>query len=374
MTQSLPILIAGAGPVGLSLALALSRAGIPVEVFEMDAELNTQIRASTFHPKTLEMFKEWGVVDEIIQHGYKVDQLQYWERAPRRLIADFSYASITDDTPYPYRLQCPQHIATRVLKPAVEATSTGKVHMGHKLIDFTDYGTHVTARFETASGIVEREGAYIVGADGTHSTVRKQLNIGFKGKTYEDRLSLIHIFFNVARAIKLGYFAENVSRKFLLTHLPGMVDYHEDAIELVVKKIGGHPLLLQAAGSAIFLLVTKNEDKNLLEITDLKQIFNEMLDFFNHIFEFYFNTAEPAQRYIINRFAHQSLETGEINIEAIEELNAKNSIGNSLQSQLARLCELDLLKKGSRNDYQFVIPLFADYLRKKYQPYEEFED
>jgi 3-(3-hydroxy-phenyl)propionate hydroxylase len=185
------ILIAGAGPVGLSLALALSRAGIPAEVFEADAELNTQIRASTFHPKTLEMFKEWGVADDIIQHGYKVDRLQYWERAPRRLIADFDYGCISDDTPYPYRLQCPQHIATRVLKPAVESTATGKVHMGHKLIDFVDHGTHVTARFETAGGIVEREGAYIVGADGSHSVVRKQLNIGFKGKTYEDRFLLI---------------------------------------------------------------------------------------------------------------------------------------------------------------------------------------
>jgi 3-(3-hydroxy-phenyl)propionate hydroxylase len=189
--KQLPILIAGAGPVGLSLALALSRAGIPAEVFEMDAELNTQIRASTFHPKTLEMFNEWGVADEIIQHGYKINRLQYSERAPRRLIADFDYACIADDTPYPYRLQCPQHIATRVLKPAVEATATGKVHMGHKLIDFVDHGTHVTARFETAGGIVEREGAYIVGADGTHSTVRKQLNVGFKGKTYEDRFLLI---------------------------------------------------------------------------------------------------------------------------------------------------------------------------------------
>ncbi len=190
-SNQLPILIIGAGPVGLSLALALSRAGIHAEVFEAGAELNTQIRASTFHPKTLEMFEQWGVVDEIIKHGYKVDQLQYWERAPRRLIADFGYASVSNDTAYPYRLQCPQHIATRVLKPAVEATSTGKIHMGHKLIDFVDHGTHVTARFETAHGIVEREGSYIVGADGTHSVVRKQLNIGFQGKTYEDRFLLI---------------------------------------------------------------------------------------------------------------------------------------------------------------------------------------
>jgi 3-(3-hydroxy-phenyl)propionate hydroxylase len=191
MTPSLPILIIGAGPVGLSLGLALARAGIPAEVFEADAELNVQIRASTFHPKTLELFRDWGVVDEIIRHGYKVDRLQYWERSPRRLVADFDYSAIAGDTPYPYRLQCPQHIATRVLKPALEATATGKVHMAHKLLDFTDHGTHVTARFETPSGLVEREGAYIIGADGSHSAVRKQLGIGFQGKTYEDRFLLI---------------------------------------------------------------------------------------------------------------------------------------------------------------------------------------
>ncbi len=191
ISSQAPILIIGAGPVGLSLALALSRTDIPAEVFEADAELNTQIRASTFHPKTLELFETWDIVDEIIQHGYKVDQLQYWERVPRRLIANFGYDFVSKDTPYPYRLQCPQHIATRVLKPAVDATSTGKVHMGHKLINFTDHGTHVTAKFETVNGIVEREGSYICGADGTHSTVRKQLDIGFQGKTYEDRFLLI---------------------------------------------------------------------------------------------------------------------------------------------------------------------------------------
>lgn len=186
-----PILIIGAGPVGLSLGLALARAGLPVELFEADAELNREIRASTFHPKTLELFERWGVVEEILAHGYQVDRLQYWEREPRRLVADFDYAAIAGDTPYPFRLQCPQHIATRVLKPALEAAPTASVHMGHRLIDFTDHGDHVTARFETAEGIVSREGAYLCGADGSHSTVRKQLGIGFQGKTYADRFLLI---------------------------------------------------------------------------------------------------------------------------------------------------------------------------------------
>lgn len=186
-----PILIIGAGPVGLSLGLALARAGLPVELFEADAELNNQIRASTFHPKTLELFQAWGVVEAILAQGHKVDRLQYWEREPRQLVAEFNYAVIASDTPYPFRLQCPQHIATRVLKPALEATATARVHMGHKLLDFTDHGDGVTARFETADGIVTRAGSYLCGADGSHSTVRKQLGIGFQGKTYADRFLLI---------------------------------------------------------------------------------------------------------------------------------------------------------------------------------------
>lgn len=190
-SNQLPILIIGAGPVGLSLALSLALKGLHVEVFEADEELNTQIRASTFHPKTLELFEGWGVIDEVIKHGYTVDRLQYWERASRTIIADFNYQSIAKDTKYPYRLQCPQHIATRVLKPKVEATQTGKVHMGHKFISFEDCGTHVKAKFETEDGIIEKEGSYLCGADGTHSTVRKQLHIGFQGKTYEDRFLLI---------------------------------------------------------------------------------------------------------------------------------------------------------------------------------------
>lgn len=190
MPEPLPILVVGAGPVGLSLALDLARRGLPVEVFEADAELNTQIRASTFHPRTLELFAAWGVVDALLARGHRVDRLQYWERDPRRLIAEFDYRLIAADTPFPFRLQCPQHIATRVLKPAVEAAG-GRVHMGHRLVDFEDRGDHVVARLETAAGPVERVGAYLCGADGAHSTVRKRLGIGFQGKTYEDRFLLI---------------------------------------------------------------------------------------------------------------------------------------------------------------------------------------
>ena len=189
--NSLPILVVGAGPVGLSLATALAQKGIPTAVFEKDTTLNQEIRASTLHPATLEMFAEWGVADLVIANGTPVRQLMYWERRTQELIAMFDYDSIKADTPFPFRLQCPQHILTRTLKPLLEKSSQATVHMGYELVGFTDYGTHVTAVFQTAAGEVEVDGRFLCGADGSHSATRSLLGLAFPGSTYEDRFLLI---------------------------------------------------------------------------------------------------------------------------------------------------------------------------------------
>lgn len=186
----LPILIIGAGPVGLTLALALIRRGIAVEVVEMLSELSTEARASTFHPRTLEMLAEWEVLEPLKKAGFLVHRLQYWERATRQKVAQFDYSLIANDTPYPYRLQCPQSTLTRILKPIIEASPLAKVHMAHKLVDFTDHGDAVTASIETAEGMKQLRGRILCGADGAHSEVRRRLGIGFRGKTYEDRFLL----------------------------------------------------------------------------------------------------------------------------------------------------------------------------------------
>ena len=83
-SMDLPILVVGAGPVGLALSLALTRQGVSVALFEADDELNSDIRASTFHPPTLEMLAEWGMLDELFQHGFVVNKLMYWERQTRQ--------------------------------------------------------------------------------------------------------------------------------------------------------------------------------------------------------------------------------------------------------------------------------------------------
>ena len=66
------VLIVGAGPVGLSAALALSRMNIDVQIIDSGLEIDSRMRASTFHPPTLDMIEDLGVLDALLVQGLKV--------------------------------------------------------------------------------------------------------------------------------------------------------------------------------------------------------------------------------------------------------------------------------------------------------------
>ncbi len=185
------ILISGAGPVGLFLGLSLAKQGVNVHVFEAEDELSDEMRASTVHASTLEMFQEFGVANAVIARGHKIDRLQFWERAAKKKIAEFDYALIAKDTAFPFRLQCPQNTITRILKPALEATGKGTLHMGHRTIGFrqNDRGTEIDV--QTKDGVKTFAGDYLVACDGAHSPIRKQLGLSLHGKTYQDQFLLV---------------------------------------------------------------------------------------------------------------------------------------------------------------------------------------
>ncbi|MET0594484.1 MAG: FAD-dependent monooxygenase [Polyangiaceae bacterium] len=190
MNTSRPrVLVAGAGPVGLSLALGLARRGVDVDVYEAEAALSSDPRASKWHPPTLEMFAEFGVADEIIARGAKVDRLQFWERETRTLIAEFRYALLAGDTRYPFRFQCPQYLVTPILLDAIRAAG-GRVHFEHRVIDVVEREDGVELRVATPEGERSERGAWLCAADGARSTVRQRLDITLHGKTYEDRFLL----------------------------------------------------------------------------------------------------------------------------------------------------------------------------------------
>ena len=191
MSENYDIVIAGAGPVGMSLALALARQKISVIVLEKLGELSREARASTIHPPTLEFFDEIGAANDVVASGLPIENLQFWERQTRELVADFPYSLIADDTKFPFRLQCPQSTVTRILLKHLEATGYGKVLFNHEFSRSREIENGLEIIAQTPDGEEVFEAKYLVGCDGAFSKVRENLGLGFTGKTYEDRFLLV---------------------------------------------------------------------------------------------------------------------------------------------------------------------------------------
>ena len=101
------VIIAGAGPVGLTTALLLGSKGIPVTVLEAEAAISEELRASTFHPPTLDMMAPYGITAKMIEAGLLCPTWQI-RLHPSGERAVFDLSVLKDDSDHPYRLQCEQ--------------------------------------------------------------------------------------------------------------------------------------------------------------------------------------------------------------------------------------------------------------------------
>jgi len=113
------VVIAGAGPVGLTAAYALLRHGIPVTLLESYADVPTDPRASTFHPPTMELLESLDVAQEVHGMGIEVPKWQFRD-LKKGLVAEFDLAILGDITRYPFRLHCEQHKYAQMLLSKVE--------------------------------------------------------------------------------------------------------------------------------------------------------------------------------------------------------------------------------------------------------------
>ncbi len=172
------------------------------------------------------MFAEWGIIDEVLAQGHRVNSLEYWERSTRQRIARFDYALIANDTPYPFRLQLPQSQVTRLLLPHIQRSPLGAVHFDHTLTTISNHPSFVSATFETPQGSVFVEGAHLIGADGARSTVRKLLGLSFEGLTYPDRFLLVPCEVDLQRVFPgLGpvNYVFDPEEWIIILHLPDVV-------------------------------------------------------------------------------------------------------------------------------------------------------
>jgi 2-polyprenyl-6-methoxyphenol hydroxylase-like FAD-dependent oxidoreductase len=182
MTAS-DVLIVGAGPTGLVLALWLTRLGVRARIIDKTAGPGTTSRALAVHARTLELYRQLDLTDAVIEKGHKIPAVNLWVRGERE--ARLPFEDIGGDlTPYPFLHIFPQDEHERLLIARLEAMGIA-VERRTELVGFSDEGDRVIAWLRGPDGGQERcEAAYIAGCDGARSLVRQTMDTGFPGGTY----------------------------------------------------------------------------------------------------------------------------------------------------------------------------------------------
>jgi 3-(3-hydroxy-phenyl)propionate hydroxylase len=192
------VLIVGAGPVGLVAALSLAHAGIAVTVFERNPLLAEDLRASTFHPPTLDMLERFGdIPGQLRARGLVARYTQQRDRS-EGLIAEFDMDVLRNDTRHPYRLQCEQWKLSHLLQAELRKMPHVDMVLGASLTGLQQTGDGVTAQVEVNGEKASYRGDYLIGADGAWSAVRQAVDIAFEGFTYPERFLVVSTAFEYA--------------------------------------------------------------------------------------------------------------------------------------------------------------------------------
>jgi 2-polyprenyl-6-methoxyphenol hydroxylase-like FAD-dependent oxidoreductase len=181
--KSDPIVIAGAGPVGLFSACLLVNLGYQVIVLESETTLSEDMRASTFHPATLELLDPLGLADPLVEAGTPADRWQYMIHGTQER-AVFDLSVISDFTRFPYRLQCEQFRLTRLIKSVLQDHPLFDLRFEHELVNLSDQGESVTATVKGPDGLMQIQTPWLIAADGGKSTARKSLALDFEGSVF----------------------------------------------------------------------------------------------------------------------------------------------------------------------------------------------
>jgi 2-polyprenyl-6-methoxyphenol hydroxylase-like FAD-dependent oxidoreductase len=182
------VLVVGAGPTGLVLALWLIRLGLRVRIVDRTAEPGTTSRALAVQARTLELYRQIGLADAVLAAGRPMGAVNLW--ADQRPVAHAVLGDMgAGISPFPYLIIYPQDEHERLLIDRL-AQAGVQVERRTEMVSFEERPGRVLAQLRNANGATEPcEAAYIAGCDGAHSTVRQTLGIGFPGGTYD------HLFY-----------------------------------------------------------------------------------------------------------------------------------------------------------------------------------
>ena len=188
------VIVVGAGPVGCVATAVLAAGGIEVTLLEAAPELPRELRASTFHPATLDLLVRFGVVDELIGRGLVAPRFAYRDRRSG-VVAEFDLGALADVTGHPFRLQCEQYKLCEIMIDRFASMANVTVRFDAEVAGAADRSDGASVVLASGETLVADA---VVAADGAASAVRKSLGLGFEGMTYEDRYLVLSTPFEMA--------------------------------------------------------------------------------------------------------------------------------------------------------------------------------
>ncbi|WP_062988510.1 FAD-dependent oxidoreductase [Nocardia anaemiae] len=239
LPETTSVVIVGAGPAGLTTAITLADAGIEFVLLDRLAEGANTSRAAVVHARTLEVLREMGIAEELVDRGIVVPTFRVLDG--NRTLATVAFGGLP--TAYPYTLMVPQDTTEAVLLARLRKAG-GDVHRPYRITEVVDENDGVTVEYVDGSGETGTIRAdYVVGADGMHSVVREQAGIGFTGETYPESFVLadVRMDWPIARdEVALHLSPEGVT---VVAPLPDDTDPNRYRVVATVDEAPEHPTI-----------------------------------------------------------------------------------------------------------------------------------
>lgn len=183
-----PTLIVGAGPTGLSLAIALRQRGARVTIIDRQTQGANTSRAAVIHAQSLEVLEQLGVTAKLLQQGITVPNFRVRDRD--RLLLDVDFSALPGR--YPFTLMLPQNQTEAILRTHLRELGV-EVQWATEFDTVVQQGDRLVAQLKSPSGNIDMHASWVVGSDGLHSKVREAANIAFFGGTYPEEFVLADV-------------------------------------------------------------------------------------------------------------------------------------------------------------------------------------
>jgi 2-polyprenyl-6-methoxyphenol hydroxylase-like FAD-dependent oxidoreductase len=181
------VLIAGAGPTGLTLALELERHGIAPRIVDRLPAPSDKSRALAVQPRSMELLQRHGLAETLLAEARRTLDIEI--AVDTRVAAEVSFGAVQIETPFPHLTFVSQAVTERVLASKVRA----RIERSVELVDFTDDGDGVRATLRGPNGDETVRARFLVGCDGAHSVVRKGAGLRFEGAAYPQEFLLADV-------------------------------------------------------------------------------------------------------------------------------------------------------------------------------------